>query len=190
MSNDPATVAAQHRGQICRRGCNLENLHGAARMNALPIAFVYKRGGDAARVVVAIGDHVDNPTPLHLVGTCSILDGEPRADTFVVSSVFDSFLYGFLRGVVPTSAAFISYARELGSGTIAVVDLRSPQESLDALDYLCTFDVENGKIVPDSFSRNISHRLMSGNGFFCMHEDLYAEFLERLAPILRREIST
>ncbi len=156
-------------------------------MYTLPIGFVYRRGASSARVVVGIGDCVDNPTPLHTLGTCALIDDEPQADTFVGSQAFDSFLFDFLRDQVPKTAAFIAHARELGDGALAVVDMRSPQTSSDDLDYFCTFDVQDGKIVPGSFSRNMGHQLMSEHGFFCLHVELYSEFIERLAPILRGE---
>lgn len=156
-------------------------------MKTLPFWFVPNDAYGSVRLTIAIGDFFDNPSTLHIIGTCQMVNDEPVPESFRPSSEFSDFLYSTIAKAGPVLPGLKEYAREIHSGEVAIIDLRSPNDELVLRDVFGTFRVMDGCIQADSFSRNQAHALFTEDGLFVLPEEMYSELLEQLAPKLRSD---
>src|SRR5262249_23310118 len=92
-------------------------------------------------------------------------------DNFAANSVFVDFMQGMIARRGPWITDLIADARNLGEGTLYVIDRRTrapegPVRSVPTQDIFGEFDVQSGRIVAGSYRPNPKHHLFSSDGFF------------------------
>lgn len=106
-------------------------------------------------------------------------DGVLDAEHFEANSPFLRALHGVIERWVPQQAEFVETAREQGSGSMVVIDGRTPDRSarVPPVDLLGAFEVEGG--VLGKYYPNPEHRLVTDGGWMWLdaplHEALVAE---------------
>jgi len=109
-------------------------------------------------------------------------------DNFAANTVFVDFMQGVIARRGPHITDLMTEARQLGDGTLYVIDqrTRAPQGAVREVltdDIFGEFDVTDGKIVPGSYRPNPKHYLLSADGFFQLGPQLEHCLLELLASI-------
>jgi limonene-1,2-epoxide hydrolase len=91
-----------------------------------------------------------------------------------------------IRQAVPTILEYIVAASEAGDGQILVLDERAAHAGrTDAVpDVIGTFEVEGGRIVPDSYAPAADHWILTEDGIFTPHPAIQDALLAALrAPV-------
>jgi hypothetical protein len=79
-----------------------------------------------------------------------------------------------------------------GHGWVDVLDARTPDLTGDvpSCDVIGSVEVRDGELVPMSYRPNEAHRLLTGDGFFQLPEELEMALLKRLRLAHRHELDT
>lgn len=109
--------------------------------------------------------------------------GEPiRPEVFARNSVFVDFLHEVIGRRGPDCPELRSKARQVGNGSLFLVDRRTPtpQGDVPAEDIIGAFEVRDGEFVPDSYQGSPNHMILSDHGFLDLGTQLQAALLEEV----------
>ena len=101
---------------------------------------------------------------------------------FARNSVFVDYLHTFLARHAADDPSFRLEATRLGEGWVYIIDQRtpSPGDQVPPEDIIGASQVVGGAIVPGSYWRNESHRILSERGFFRLGKLLHAALIQDL----------
>lgn len=107
---------------------------------------------------------------------------------FARNRVFVEFLHSVIARRGPATAGMIAEAKRQGEGWVYIIDQRTPtpQGGVPPEDILGAFKIENGQVVPDSYSASPKHQILSANGFFRLGHELQPCLLDELAALTGR----
>lgn len=105
------------------------------------------------------------------------------SDLFARNPGFVEFLHKVIASRAPSAAGLIAEAKRQGTGTVCIIDLRTPnpKAGVPLEDIIGAFTVKKGVI--ESYQFNPDHRLLTENGFFQLNEVLQGFLLEEAAKL-------
>jgi hypothetical protein len=111
--------------------------------------------------------------------------GRLEPDNIAINPRFVDFLHEVIADLTPTDPAFQRAAREQGEGWMYVIDRRTPTPGghVPAEDILGGFKIENGAVVPGSYTRSPKHRLISERGVVQLDRFLHPKLIEALLSL-------
>ncbi|MET7420765.1 hypothetical protein [Dactylosporangium sp. NPDC005555] len=124
--------------------------------------------------------------PEAVVGLLAVGVGGPAAmqpDHFEENPAFVRFLHEMIADDIFVVPGIREQASVVGEhGWVDVLDARTPDPSGDvpAHDVIGSVEVRDGVLVPMSYRPNDDHRLLTGDGFFQLPEELEMSLLKRL----------
>lgn len=109
--------------------------------------------------------------------------GQVVPDNFVANSAFAKFLAWIITTHGPDDAELQDEARRIGTGSVVVIDHRTPTPEGPVLpeDIVGAFKVENGTVGEYFASPN--HRLLTEHGFFQLNDRLERCLVQELAAL-------
>jgi hypothetical protein len=109
--------------------------------------------------------------------------GEPiTREVFVRNSLFVKFMHEIVARFAPLEPEFQAEAKRLGTGWVYIIDNRTktPNGSVPPEDIVGAFEVNNRKVVPDSYRPSPKYQILSKDGLFQLTPFLYAQMLREL----------
>jgi hypothetical protein len=101
---------------------------------------------------------------------------------FARNRVFVDFMHGVIARRGPQLPGLIDEARRQVAGWVYVVDqrTRTPQGAVPPEDVVGAFEVNSGKVLPDSYTPSPRHVILSPDGFVRLGSELQPCLLEEL----------
>lgn len=95
---------------------------------------------------------------------------------------FVDYMHSIVEQWAPTIEEVESRAKRIGNGKIPIYDRRSALKGLKPTerDILGWFEVEDGRILEDSYQANDEHRILDETGMFTPHPVIIEKVLESL----------
>ena len=112
-----------------------------------------------------------------LPGTHSI-----NPDAFAFNGAFVDFMHEVIIREAPSQPGAQGEAKRVGEGWIYIIDERAGARgtAVSPEDLIGAFKVRDGQIVPESYSPNRGHRILSERGFFKLEAGLLKLLLQAL----------
>lgn len=129
--------------------------------------------------------------PQAIIGVLEGVDDRIEPETFVANREFVSFLHQVISKYGPQLPDFHQEARRLGEGSVFLLDGRTPDPlgAVEPEDIIGSFPVQQGKLVPDSYSPNPNHRLVSKRGVFILPTFFQEKLLQKYASLAKQTSS-
>lgn len=106
-------------------------------------------------------------------------------DVFARNRIFVDFMQGVIARRGPQLPGLLADAARQGNGLVVVVDQRThkPEHGAPPEDIIGVFKVQDGQVVPGSYTPSPNHQILSSRGFFQLNEDLQSCLLEELSAL-------
>ena len=120
-----------------------------------------------------------------IVGVLSrLLEDDERItpDVFTRNSVFVEFMHEVIVRHAPKDPTFQAEARRQGNGWIYIIDQRTPDPAgtVPPEDIVGSFQIANGKVIPESYQSNPKHLILSSKGFFDLGANLNGALVDEV----------
>jgi hypothetical protein len=160
-------------------------------MSPLPLKILLAAPSGEARylVVIAPGDPTAGEAilPQAIVGSFAPTgtEVEMTPGTFARNPVFVDFLHAVIARFGPLTADLRRAAQLQQSGWLYVIDGRTPTPAGDVPleDVIGAFEIQDGRMMPDTYTRIDEHRIFSERGFFMLSDELARHLVESLAAL-------
>lgn len=103
-------------------------------------------------------------------------------EVFARNRLFVDFLHSVVARQAPSQVGLKAEAKRVGDGVVYIIDERTPtpNDAVPPEDIIGAFVVEGGEVVPDSYTANGRHMILSQGGFFQLNHELRACLLSAL----------
>jgi hypothetical protein len=103
-------------------------------------------------------------------------------DVFSRNVVFVEFMHEVIARHAAKDPAFQAEARRQGNGWIYIIDERRPDPAgtVPPEDIVGSFQIANGKVIPESYQSNSKHLIFSSKGFFDLGPNLNGVLLDEV----------
>jgi hypothetical protein len=100
---------------------------------------------------------------------------------FRPNTLFVELLHSVIATHTSDLPEFQAEAARQQTGWVYVIDARTstPAGNVPAHDVIGGFEVRDGRVVAESYKRNVNHRLFSSDGLFRLDPRIHARLLER-----------
>jgi hypothetical protein len=108
---------------------------------------------------------------------------------FAQNPVFVEFMHDVIARHGPKDSDFQVEARRQHDGWIYVIDQRTPDPAgtVPSEDIVGSFQIVNGKVIPDSYQPNPNHVIVSLRGFFDLGPNLNSALLDEVLSCYSNE---
>jgi hypothetical protein len=105
-----------------------------------------------------------------------------KPENFHENPAFVDLLHRVVAAHVPDHAAFRQEARRQGNGWVYVIDQRTPTPAgeVPPEDIIGSFEIREGRVVPNTYQRNDKHRLLTSRGIFKLDDSVHASLLDAI----------
>jgi hypothetical protein len=120
-----------------------------------------------------------------LLGRPEVRAAALRPDEIQVNRRFVDFLHRVVARHAPSLSDFRSAARQHRDGWLYIIDARTPtpQGKVPPQDILGAFEVQEGRLVEDSYQPSPAYQVVSERGLFRLHPDLWVCLLLELEQL-------
>jgi hypothetical protein len=108
--------------------------------------------------------------------------GTLSPENFARNPAFVDFMHKVIAEKAPGTAGFQAEARRLGKGHVYIIDQRTPipGDAVPPEDIVGAFEVNDGKVVLQSYKKSPNHRIFSTRGFVQLGPELQKCLLDEL----------
>jgi len=158
-------------------------------MTELPISIVHAETPEGPRdFVTCLSQDVAfnrGLRPEAIIGTLmkpAGAGGTLSPDNFARNPAFVDFMHKGVAEKAPETAGFQAEAKRLGKGHVYIIDQRTatPGDAVPSEDIVGAFEVNDGKVVPQSYKKSPNHRIFSARGFVQLGPELQKCLLDEL----------
>lgn len=106
-------------------------------------------------------------------------------ENFRANQLFVDFLHEIVRTRAPLLGLYIAEAERAGDGWLHVRDFRAAGEDGEfaKIDVIGSFEIAEGRIVPDSYVPNGSYRILGPHGLPLLPADLHGAILRAMRKL-------
>jgi len=110
---------------------------------------------------------------------------EIKQTTIRLNASFALFLHRAIAKHGPSAPSLMKIALQIGSGRMILADARAAArgDRQESEDVFGTFQVEDGRIISNSYEANPDYLLVSKKGLFVLDAWLHSKLLEELASL-------
>ena len=132
-------------------------------------------------------DEVQSLGGLPVEGIAGYFEDESMSvEAFRQNSAFVDFMHEVIRTAGPNDSELRLAAQEQGDGWVYIIDLRTPEGPSGHVppeDIIGAFEVQNGRIVADSYQASSKHRVYTRDGIVCLPPSLRRALVKRLSKV-------
>lgn len=113
----------------------------------------------------------------------NLMYDKSKQGEFKENTEFVEFMHKFIEKNTHKMESFIQEALKQQNGYIYIIDFRTPNGIMGDVppeDIIGAFQVEEGKVIQDSYQRNTNHKVFTENGIVKLPEELNILLLEEI----------